>query len=559
MTPPAVRYWSDLVSRAAWANLGKCTPSGQLLPEVLEENRRRRGGWISETFSETDGDFVDYLGGAAPEDIDDFATSICSTADMVEEGVRSYPMTFSALGQLRPEMVNEGLQLAAVNALTGSNKSALETFLLWRNRNPGTLPQSLKFVRLVADGLSHGRDEVKKADLGRRAEPQPDEPVVALMSDLAAIALDNDWAHEPLQKARRRRLRANIAGHPDSWLDLLPWVLQLTDRNATYLEAVSWTLDAGADPFARLGHIAEGSVLPAAQRAAGVLETFEGDGLSTALISRVAREYDMNLGDAFPQPLAAPTSTWVSSHDIEQRLRNAVKQARTAWSHHFIAQGSAEEEGHVAFLLARLEETLATANDLHAKQNGRRPVELTGEYRRVNKYEEGKIQADLAILIRIDVHGEIRTQYGELIQVKKTEYIDRPDNPIQIGKPNADQWSIEIDQLRTLLNVSPTAVYWLLAHDGYVLVVPGKVVLGIVEAKIAHEGQQHVTVHYTQVRHAAIDLENYLVDLTIGGWLGSTSDVMVELATGTSAPPGARTPRTSAYPLFEIVIKRSAE
>lgn len=540
--------WRETVPAAAWIRLGRRDRAG------LMTDRADGSHWDSQRgkrrlFSPSKDDFAHFIAEASDDEIDAFARTVTNDPSLLADGIRHLPHIIAALGELRCQSMSEGLQIVAGNALTNSKSSAIADLSFWRKANSGTLPEALQLAGLVADGLEYGMQEATQADLARRAQPTPTEPVTMMIGALAGWLLTNSFEHEPLRRAHRRRLRAAISDQPEQWLALLPWVSQMVGSLSTLLDAVTWAMDAKSDPVPTLHSIASGTIRPAADRAAGVLATFEGTNQTAALLNALAREYDRGLGDGFPHPLSAPTSTWLSSHDLERRLREAVKIGRARWSLDFVAHGKSEEEGHTAALMTQIQHALEAADAFNASEAQHRPVELAGEYRKISKTEEAMVRADLALVIRIDIHGELRTRYAELVQVKKTLSLKTLD---ALGAPESDKWKIEIPQLRGLLGKSPTATYWLITHDGHVLVLPGKILLGIVNSK-ANVDQGTLIVNYSQLRHATIDLDAYLVDLTIGGWVGSTNEELVALASGN---PGAT---TIAADLFELSVRRQAE
>ncbi|WP_442803770.1 hypothetical protein OG411_34030 [Streptomyces pseudogriseolus] len=92
-------------------------------------------------------------------------------------------------------------------------------------------------------------------------------------------------------------------------------------------------------------------------------------------------------------------------------------------------------------------------------------------------------------------------------------------------------------------------MYWLIRGNGDVLVVPAKF-LAAVEGATARLSSKQFTVGYTTVRHAAITMEQYLPDLVVGLWLGSSSERTLQAAQGTG-----RTTRPRFALTIDIVLQ----
>ena len=112
-------------------------------------------------------------------------------------------------------------------------------------------------------------------------------------------------------------------------------------------------------------------------------------------------------------------------------------------------------------------------------------------------------------------------------------------------------WQIKNLQLKGVLKTSPTAVYWLIQNDGAIRVVPAKVLHAIADGT-SRLSNDRFNLRYSDIRHAAIDLDSYMVDLVTGGWLGSSRKKTIELARGTTGTTNARM-------LFELTIRRELQ
>ncbi len=60
--------------------------------------------------------------------------------------------------------------------------------------------------------------------------------------------------------------------------------------------------------------------------------------------------------------------------------------------------------------------------------------------------------------------------------------------------------------------------------------------LAAVAAGRGKQDQQTFQVGYAAMRHAAIDLAQFFVDLLVGGWLGSDRPAVLNYAKGTGTP-----------------------
>ena len=218
---------------------------------------------------------------------------------------------------------------------------------------------------------------------------------------------------------------------------------------------------------------------------------------------------------------------------LEEAVRSGVRAAVAAAGRHFTSMPETEEEGHVGFLLGTLTEGLAAGpSAAAAAASGPRGPQLTVATRTNGKAEETGSAADLALTVRIDLRGVLRTEFAEAVQVKKSARLH--------ADPDRDSWTIANDQLADLLDRNASALYWLLANDGGVLVVPGKLLLAMGRGT-GREAQGTFQVGYADVRHAAVDLAQFLVDLLVGAWLGSDRPPLLAYAARTE-PAALPTP-----------------
>jgi hypothetical protein len=102
-----------------------------------------------------------------------------------------------------------------------------------------------------------------------------------------------------------------------------------------------------------------------------------------------------------------------------------------------------------------------------------------------------------------------------------------------LQKPNktknrANSWVIESKQLDDILKWSATAVYWFIASNGEVFVIPAKHLVSIKRGNSKATSAKTFTIGYHEVRSVAIPLEQYFVELLIGQWLGTISEDVIK-------------------------------
>jgi hypothetical protein len=161
--------------------------------------------------------------------------------------------------------------------------------------------------------------------------------------------------------------------------------------------------------------------------------------------------------------------------------------------------------------------------------------------RTVPKKEESTIGADLCVVVHAHLPGSLVIRFGDLVQVKKTNLLTAP-------RGRADSWKVDVPQLRKLLHQSATAVYWLIRRSGDILIVPAKLVAAL-NAGQDTPGLGSFTIRYSEVRHVAVPLDQYICDLLLGMWLGTADAYQLDVIDGTS---GRTKPRT----ILDITVRR---
>lgn len=382
----------------------------------------------------------------------------------------------------------------------------------------------------VAVGLARAHQQ-REGDRGYHAmwtsrllkglDSDVDQRLAGLWCDLALLARERDSV---AVAGLRRRLEKRA--RPGVWARSLEWLLLL----GTPLQSVDVALTVGlADKHVSvrraLSRCSRSPVLNVQLRAAGLQAAVESTRpLEERLLDIVSASVDARRND-FPRPLAAPSSTWLADHGLEGLVRGATRRAVTDFAGSMDDLGPAEEEHLTATLLAGLVREFA-ALPAHTRLTGVAGPHLRVGHRTVTKKEERTNGADIGVVVDIRVPGQLQLRTGDLIQVKKS-------TALMTGRTGReDTWTIKCRQLHDLLEHSASAAYWLIRGTGDVLVVPAKF-LAAVEAATARLSSKQFTVGHTAIRHTAVPLEQYLPDLVVGLWLGSSSDRTLQAAQGT--------------------------
>ncbi|WP_420082884.1 hypothetical protein ACN6AT_38000 (plasmid) [Streptomyces sp. JL4002] len=334
---------------------------------------------------------------------------------------------------------------------------------------------------------------------------------------------------------------------PVLWARSLEWLL-LLGRHLEDLDVALTVPLADKHRIVRqaVNRSSRSTILPVQLRAAGLLAALEGTRpFEERLLDVLSASVDAHR-DQFPRPLAAPASTWLADHDLEGLVRGATRRAAAEFASTMHDLGAAEEEHLTATLLAGLAGEF-TALPAHTRVAGVAGPHLRVGHRTVTKKEERANGADIGVVVDVRVPGRLQLRTGDLIQVKKSAALA----PGRAGRE--DSWTVKRRQLHDLLEHSASSVYWLIRGTGDVLVVPAKF-LAAVEGATARPSSQQFTVGYTAVRHTAVAIEQYLTDLIVGLWLGSSSERTLKAAQGTG-----RTTRPRFALTIDVVLEQHME
>jgi hypothetical protein len=333
---------------------------------------------------------------------------------------------------------------------------------------------------------------------------------------------------------------------PSAWAEALPYMLRQAPATLfNHIDDVTLSLSPHQSVRDSVRNAVKSPITRVRDHARGLLAQMEGlsvpaDEAAGSLLSTLARHVDRR--PAFPHPLALRSSTWMASIEVEQVLRSRIDEAALRFSSEARARLGEDEEQLTRDLLKEVQfafrdtklriEALGTAA-------GRAPIALDASYRQLSKDEEEPYGFDLAVLVHGHVPGAFELESAEPIQVKKA---------LRSSGQRAfrESWAIDIRQLRTLLAVSQTSAYWLIDPDGVIHAVPAR---GL-EALIRSAGktkQASRTVHYHEIRSMSIPLSQFLTDLVIGAWVGTSAEKALDIVKGNVRD---RRPRQ----LFEVTL-----
>jgi hypothetical protein len=303
----------------------------------------------------------------------------------------------------------------------------------------------------------------------------------------------------------------SVNTHQEMWLQALPLVMRHARKNHIKSDVVAATCQLGALADGQLRSLAAGDDPEVAALSRGILAMMAGledpSAAHLALLADTLAQYQDGT-PKFPSPLSLRSSTWISSLRFEERLRSA---ALTATLQQMLVERLSVAGRPIAGTLSEF----AGAPALKLLQ------------REISKNEEEtEYGCDLAFLVKASAPDVYLMEWADLVQVKKS----RAMSTANATALTSDSWTIKIKQLNTL--IGKTAVYFLICAEGEILVVPARYLLGFVHGKEGAENNDTRTLGYNDIRSAAIPLEQYLIDLLVGQWLGSSSQATLGFVGG---------------------------
>lgn len=343
-----------------------------------------------------------------------------------------------------------------------------------------------------------------------------------LLKQMHALSRSGD--HETEMAGLRAELLALVGHRPQLWPVALKWILLHAADIKNEVTAITSRL-CGANPAIAAALRQMHDVPAVSLLARGILALVDGiaapaDQHTLALANSLAQYFDGT--PKFPSPLALRSATWLGSGRVEAGLRDGVSRARSHFAAHVKGNVGSVEEALTEHLMTEIQAAFRGADHLPLGSDSEAygVPSLKISRREVSKgKEEKKYGCDLAFLVRVQAQGVYQMEWAAVVQVKKT--LAKP------GSSTADTWEIKVAQLETLLKTCPSAVYFLICGHGEVLVVPARHLFGFVRGKAQLAVTKSRDLGYNDVRSAAIPLEQYIVDLLVGQWTGSSDDAMI--------------------------------
>jgi hypothetical protein len=343
----------------------------------------------------------------------------------------------------------------------------------------------------------------------------------------------SSWQHKTELVGLRHKVAELAQKKPELWEQSLCWILLRSSTLGNIAQALTLELASTNQSIRNALEYAQNDKHEQVRlRARGVWVLLQGFENPEAKFCRTLADAAARYMDGtpiFPHPLEPMSSTWLGSLGVENALTDGIRRATERFSIEVRDQGGDIEEALTKALMKELEVEFRNTRPrlpLYASPEYRSqlPV-LSLKQRPTSKSVEEPIYGcDIAFLVNATVRGRYNATWVDLVQIKKSSAI--------IRNTSNDSWKIESKQLNDIINWSPTATYWLIAGEGEVLVIPAKYLLGIKCGTEIPKGQKTFTVGYHEIRSAAIPLPQFIVNLVIGQWVGTTEERVVRFARG---------------------------
>ena len=342
---------------------------------------------------------------------------------------------------------------------------------------------------------------------------------------------ENSWQHESELDGIAHFVERLVFEDHRIWIDALPLAL-LHESDLEPLVGMITVAVHHLDPNAvveALSSCLDSDCSKLRDRARGLLAKCTGGALKTGDQARDFISYGVRLLDgspAFPNPLDVKSGIWIGSLAIEQLLAEAIDQASATFAARFRDSARVEEEQHTQRLLTDLEYSFKAAQ-LRVQALGTDSLPkgaISCEQRAVPKKEEDEYGCDVVILVNGSVRDSVAFAACELVQVKKPERK-------QGTNEYRDAWRISTGQLTDVTGYSQSATYWLIGTAGEVFAVPAKVLSAFASGQGKAE-QNSFTINYSDIRSASIPLKQFIVQLVLGLWLGTTDERTLKFARG---------------------------
>lgn len=393
--------------------------------------------------------------------------------------------------------------------------------------------------------------EIAKLGLGRTADQDTLRQSVQMWWFLCTIAnLEKGSGNRVELAGLVSDLTALVQANPMLWIEAMPWIFARHRECPEAIRAITFELalkfEAVTNAIKTTCSHENLDVQLYARGIHSLLFKEEGNATRTA-VNALATLVDGE--PSFPHPLALRSGTWLADPAVEDKLTDGVRRALRFFATEYLTQSANIEEALTASLLKELEVEFRNANVVLGLfgQVARRTI-LNVSQRPISKSTEEPIYGcDIAWVAHAELKNAFSATWVELVQVKKSQ-LSSGKARVQSG----DSWLIDVARLGKIQLWSATAVYWLIRGSGDVMVVPARYLGGIVQATAKQNPTATKTVSYAQLRSVAIPLEQHLVQLFVGMWVGTNAKKTVDFAKGEN-------PKLKPRTIFEVAIRSGSE
>ncbi|MEU1895992.1 hypothetical protein [Streptomyces pristinaespiralis] len=241
------------------------------------------------------------------------------------------------------------LHAVAAEPLVGQHTPGTPDLLRWMAQvaAPKRLARALPVAGAATVGVARARlaMEPRKSGEERRLlekyTAHVDHGLARLWHDITLLAATFDGL---AAAGLRRRIEEHATTRPAAWARSLEWLLAAGPQVDGLDAALTLSLaERHGSVRAALARSAHSTVLQVRQRAEGIEAIRRGSGpWQAGLLEKLSGTLDARR-HVFPRPLDAPSSTWLASRDLEDRIRGAAAKAVEAFKSYVDACGGLEE------------------------------------------------------------------------------------------------------------------------------------------------------------------------------------------------------------------------
>lgn len=377
---------------------------------------------------------------------------------------------------------------------------------------------------LVVKGPTHWHDtDVGSTDLRgfwgvfSRADAEPFFDLFGLLHDLTNKSYMSDWE----ERGKTDRLKCLLESKPDLLPRALPLILSAYGNRSSLiltLLTLAYTKDV-FDALKLIRNKRKESALGDISRA--LITELEGEiqEAQEKWISYWHRDFRRLLTPDFPRLVSA---TWAQDARAELPVYAAFSQADDRFSRWILTNYALNERGITRFLLDLLrDEGNAIESTLGAwARNRKRQFRIQLKVVEHEPYRrEKRTGADIGLILEIRASRMMQAKRACLVQAKKATVI---------GKAPRPKWSVEREQLERLIGFGDGGLYWLYGLGPGVLVLPARLLGGM----LAGSKADTCTIPYSKIATAARPLASFLVYDFISGWIGELSQDKISEALG---------------------------